>query len=385
MKRGLVSKFNASETYILQESPEYVRTSFAAAVTLGLTPGKFFRDAKLHCLNFLLTYSDGCIGRCAYCGLSRARNTSEPWKEHSFIRVDWPTVKMDEIIERMQLDICSHVERVCISMVTHRRAPDDTLSIVRRLRVKTNAVSALITPTIIDKKWLLEAKEAGIDRLGIAIDAATLQIFNKFRGPGVSGPHKWEKYWKTVEEAVSVFGGYHVGIHFIVGLGETEEQMIDTIQRAHSMGALTHLFSFFPEEGSLMHQHKQPPIGQYRRVQLARYLINKDLTSADKMKFDNVGRLVNFNIDKSVLDKAIDVGLPFMTTGCSTQNMENACNRPYSDSTPYQALVGELRNFPFPPDRPDVDIIKKQIWDYSNTSTKVWVEDLDCRDCLSAV
>lgn len=270
-------------------------------------------------------------------------------------------------------------------MVTHRRAPDDTLSIVRRLRVKTNAVSALITPTIIDKKWLLEAKEAGIDRLGIAIDAATPQIFNKFRGLGVSGPHKWEKYWKTVEEAVAVFGAYHVGIHFIVGLGETEEQMIDTIQRAHSMGALTHLFSFFPEEGSLMHQHKQPPIGQYRRVQLARYLINKDLTSADKMKFDNEGRLVNFNIDKSVLDKAIDVGLPFMTTGCSTQNMENACNRPYSDSTPYQALVGELRNFPFPPDRPDVDIIKKQIWDYSNTSTKVWVEDLDCRDCLSAV
>ena len=40
-----------------EESPEYVRISFAAAITLRFMPGKFFRDAKLYCLNLLLAYN----------------------------------------------------------------------------------------------------------------------------------------------------------------------------------------------------------------------------------------------------------------------------------------------------------------------------------------
>jgi biotin synthase-related radical SAM superfamily protein len=33
-----------------QESPEYVRISLAAAMTLGLVKGEFYRGAKLYCL-----------------------------------------------------------------------------------------------------------------------------------------------------------------------------------------------------------------------------------------------------------------------------------------------------------------------------------------------
>lgn len=381
----LVSQLDVAEEPLVQESPEYVRTSFAAAITLGLMQGRFLREAKLYCLNFLLTYSDGCVGRCAYCGLSRARETNESWSGQTFIRVDWPTFKMDEVVDRMDSEACSHVERVCISMITHRRAPRDTLNIVQRLHHKTDAISALIAPTIVDRNWLLEVKQAGADKVGIAIDAATPKLFHELRGPGVLGPHRWERYWKTVEEAVRIFGTHNVGVHVIVGLGETEEEMIETIQTAYSIGALTHLFSFFPEQGSLMHQHRQPPIGSYRRVQLARYLINKGMASADEMKFDRDGKLLGFGIDASTLDRAIISGLPFMTSGCSTKRMENACNRPFSDSTPYQAYVGELRNFPFPPDEKDLMMIKKQLRDYSNGPPRVWLEGLDCQDCLTAL
>jgi len=270
-------------------------------------------------------------------------------------------------------------------MVTHRNAPRDTLNIVGRLHDRIDAISALIAPTIVDKNWLLEANEAGTDKIGIAIDAATPELFHRLRGAGVGGPHRWERYWKTVEEAVQVFGKHNAGIHLIVGLGETEEEMIGAIQRAFDIGALSHLFSFFPEQGSLMHQHKQPPIGSYRRVQLARYLINKGMTSADRMKFDGDGKLVGVGIGENVLDNAIDSGLPFVTSGCSSRKMENACDRPFSDSTPFQAYVGELRNFPFTPDKNDVQIIRRQLRDYSDTPSRVWIEGLDCQDCLSAV
>lgn len=366
----MASELRLAQEPLAQESPEYVRTSFAAAITLGLMQGRFFRDAKLYCLNFLLTYGDGCVGRCAYCGLSRDRRTHGSWRDQSFIRVDWPTCRMDEIIERMGSESCSHVERVCISMVTHRRAARDTLNIISRLYAKTDAISALIAPTAVDKNWLVEARRSGADKVGIAIDTATPELFHQLRGLGVSGPHRWPRYWDTVEEAVQVFGRHNTGVHLIVGLGETEKEMIDTIQRAYDVGALTHLFSFFPEDGSLMHQRQQPPIGSYRRVQLARYLINKDKASAESMKFDGDGRLVSFGVEETVLDGAMESGLPFMTSGCSSKNIDNACNRPFSDSTPYQATIGELRNFPFIPDEKDVRTIRKQLWDYSDTSTR---------------
>ena len=54
-------------------SPDHLRMSLAAAMTLGYTPGVFYRDARLYCINLLLTYPEGCRGRCAYCGLAAGR------------------------------------------------------------------------------------------------------------------------------------------------------------------------------------------------------------------------------------------------------------------------------------------------------------------------
>jgi biotin synthase len=270
-------------------------------------------------------------------------------------------------------------------MVTRRRAREDTLEVVRRLSEKTSYISGLISPTVLDKEWLIELKKAGADKIGVAVDAATPALFDKFRGKGVKGPHKWEKYWRTVEESVEVFGIYEVGVHLIVGLGETEKEIIETIQKAYDMGALTHLFSFFPEEGSLMQDQPQPPVGKYRRVQLARYLINKGISTAGEIIFDDEGRVVDFGLDKDTCDRVIENGVAFMTSGCAGETLENACNRPFSNCTPYQAYVGELRNYPFTPTKEDIEIIRKQLWDYSHIPTRVWVDGLGCEDFLTGL
>jgi biotin synthase-related radical SAM superfamily protein len=359
------------------ESPEYVRTSLAAAMTLGLVPGQFLRGAKLYCLNFLLTYDDGCVGRCAYCGLSRGRRSSEAWSERSFIRVDWPTVSVVEVVERLDAKVCPHVERACVSMVTNRRARQDLLTVASRLRGSVETMSALITPTIVDYEWLVALRESGVDRVGVAVDAAYEELFDRLRGSSVGGPHKWDRYWKVVEDSVRVFGRYKAGVHLIVGLGETEEEMVRAVQRAHDMGALTHLFSFYPEEGSQMEGCQQPPIGQYRRVQLARYLINKGLSRVEDMKFGDGGRLRSFGVTDDEAQRVVESGLPFLTSGCASRSRENACNRPFSDYTPQQALLGEVRNYPFPPDESDIRIIKEQLKDYSLTPSKSWVADAD--------
>ena len=56
-----------------------------------------------------------------------------------------------------------------------------------------------------------------------------------------------DHYWEVVKRSVQIFGRFYVGIHLIVGLGETEKEMIFAIQKGQDAGVLTHLFSFFPK------------------------------------------------------------------------------------------------------------------------------------------
>ncbi|MHA2034267.1 MAG: radical SAM protein [Candidatus Thorarchaeota archaeon] len=358
-----------------KESPEYVRTSLAAAMTIGKVPGRFYRDAKLYCINILLTYDEGCHARCAYCGLSGSRHTESEWTDNSFIRVDWPIFPVEDIRQALSDGTCPHVERVCVSMITHRRARDDCIEVVRALSDVMPRISILITPTIINRNWLKRAKEAGADKIGVAIDAATPELFDKLRGRGVRGPHKWDIYWRTVEDAVEIFGSENVGIHLIVGIGETEKEMVMAIQRGQDLGARTHLFSFFPEEGSLMEDNLQPPLGAYRRIQVARYIINKGFGTARSMKFNDNEQIVDFGIPKDVLERIISEGEAFMTSGCSGRTMDNACNRPFGNCTPYQASIGHWRNFPMKPDPEDIETVRTQLWDYSMTYEPPHPED----------
>nr|HID13496.1 radical SAM protein [Anaerolineae bacterium] len=307
----------------------------------------------------LVTYNDdGCIGRCAYCGLNRQRKV-EPEKR-TFIRVNWPTYPVDDIIARLKRD-GGQLRRVCVGMITHRRAFDDMNTIIRRFRDEADRpITALIAPTLIrDLSRLAEVEEAGADMVGVAIDAATPELFERFRGEGVRGPHRWEHYWATLEEAVHIFGRYKVGVHLIVGLGETEQEMIATIQRAHDLGAHTHLFSFFPEGGTPMDDHPQPSYGQYRRVQLARYIINEEHGRYEQMDFNDAGQVVDFGVATAEL---IQYGEPFVTSGCPGPDGRVACNRPFGNERPGRPI----RNYAFPPEPEDVELIRYQLHDYGD-------------------
>ena len=333
-------------------SPQYIQTSLAASLTLGLQQGSFHRNAKLKGLNLLLHYEEGCLGRCHFCGLSMTRQEGPRGK--TFIRVDWPIYPLEEIIGRAREK--GQIHRVCISMITHPKALDDTLFVIQRFKQETDLpISVLISPTLIHGEGFSGAKKKkGVDGVGMAIVAATPELFDRLRGKGVAGPHRWDHYWDVVRMAVEVFGRFYVGIHLIVGLGETEKEMVEAIQKGQDLGAYTHLFSFFPENGSPMENLSPPPIGQYRRIQLARWIINEALGSMDRMKFDEKGRFVDFGMDIKPL---IQIGAPFMTSGCPGRDGKVACNRPYGNERP----SAPIRNFPFIPEPDDIEAIRKQL------------------------
>ncbi|HTY22716.1 MAG TPA: radical SAM protein [Desulfomonilaceae bacterium] len=344
----------------MKESPDFVRLSLAAAMTLGFVNGWFYRNAQLHCINLLLTYADGCKANCAFCGLAGEKYT--PTSRRNFIRVPWKVFPTAEVMDAIR-QAPDHVSRVCISMITHPRSKSDVLKICREAaRITEKRISLLIAPTMLKREDLVSMKDSGADRVGVAIDGATSEIFEQLRGKPVHGPHRWDQYWRIYSDALEVFGEGMAGVHLICGLGETEQELVSTISRARSMGGCTHLFSFFPEKGSLMENNVPPPIGAYRRIQLARWLIDNDRTRIEDMEFDARGRILDYGIPDPELNEIISSGGPFETSGCPGPDGQVACNRPYGNEKPGTLI----RNFPFSPEPEDLERIAEELADYTD-------------------
>jgi len=340
-----------------QESPEFAKMSQATGISLGLLRGRMYRGAVNKCVNLLVHYPEGCSANCAYCGLAKKRPGT--YQDKSFINVDWPLYPMEEIIHAIN-NAPSYVQRTCISMITNGKCRDHTLEMVRRLKTETSLpISVLISPTILNEQDLIAIKENGADKIGVAVDLATQELFDRYRGKGVSGPHKWEKYWDIMGVALKVFGYPNVGAHIMVGMGETEKEMVSMVDRLWQMGVMSHLFSFFAEEESTLGNMPQPPWPTYLRIQLARYLIEEGMVQFNDIGFDPKGRVIDFGLDAEQIKGVIDSGVPFMTTGCLGPDGQVACNRPFGNCLP------DVRqwNYPYLPNREETDLINDDIFE----------------------
>lgn len=344
-------------------SPEYVQMSTAAALTLGIMSGKMYRCECTRCLNLLLTYPEGCRANCAYCGLARHREAERDYADRNFIRVDWPAVPLD-----MTIDIVAKAgestpfHRMCISMITHPRSDADTVTVLKKWTARidpgTLPVSILSNPTTMTREDVERLHELGADIFTVALDAATPEIFERTRGKGVQSPHSWQKYWQILMDAREIFGPQKFGAHIIVGMGETERDVLELVQKLVDLGGHSHMFCFFPEKGSLMDHLPATPRDQWRRVQLARYLIDYRGGRVENMKFDEAGRVADYGFPQSEIDQVVGEGVAFRTSGCPGKFADDvsACDRPYGDSPP-----SNIASYPFQPNKMDLRKIRKQL------------------------
>jgi biotin synthase len=344
-------------------SPEYVQMSNAAAITLGIMPGRMHRCGCTRCLNLLLTYPEGCRANCAYCGLARHREADRDYADRNFIRVDWPAVPMQQVVDIVARDgDRSPFHRMCISMITHPRSDADTVAVLEawtaRIDPAAIPVSILSNPTTMERADVERLRDLGADIFTVALDAATPALFDRTRGKGVQSPHKWQKYWEILLDARDVFGPRKFGAHIIVGMGETEHEVLSLVQQLVDLGGHSHLFSFFPEQGSLMDHLPATPRDQWRRVQLARYLIDYAGVRLEQMSFDAKGRVVGYGLPEAEVEVVVSQGTAFRTSGCPGKFRDDvsACDRPYGDSPP-----SNIASYPFQPNKKDLQKIRRQL------------------------
>jgi biotin synthase-related radical SAM superfamily protein len=159
-------------------------------------------------------------------------------------------------------------------------------------------------------------------------------------------------------DAREIFGAQKFGAHVIVGMGETERDVLLLVQKLVDLGGHSHLFCFFPEKGSLMDHLPATARDQWRRVQLARYLIDYKGVRVEQMKFDGEGRVTDYGLPEDHLNDVIGAGVAFRTSGCPGKFGDDvsACDRPYGDSPP-----SNIASYPFPPNGHDLRTIRRQL------------------------
>ncbi|MDW8040642.1 MAG: radical SAM protein [Nitrososphaerota archaeon] len=312
--------------------PEKVRVSIGSAMTIGLLSGKLDSQPTTA---YLMTYRKGkCTANCGFCPQARKSHS----RADMLSRVSWPAFPTEKVLESLaEAARNGGIKRICIQALNYPEVFATIQAIVEALaRCVKVPISVSCQP--LNPENIKRLAEAGAERVGIPLDAATEEIFDKVKGLSAGGPYEMRKQLALLEEAVKVFGKGRVATHLIVGLGETEKEMVLMIQKCVDMGVLPALFAFTPVAGTAMEDMKQPSIQQYRRIQLARYLIVHGMVRVESMAFDGKGCIISFGTDKQTLKRVVKSGEPFQTSGCPN------CNRPYYNEKP----SGPIYNYPRP-------------------------------------
>jgi biotin synthase-related radical SAM superfamily protein len=310
--------------------PKITRVSAGSAVILGLANGKL--DAK-PTTAYLMTYKTGkCTANCGFCPQARSSIS----RAELLSRVSWPAFSTKSVLKGIEKAVNDgKTRRVCIQALNYPNVIPHLVALVKATKQHAD-VPVSISCQPLNEENVRRLAGAGVDRIGIPIDAATEELFDEVKGSAAGGPYRWEDQFRQLREALEVFGKGKVTTHLIVGLGETEKEAIRIIQECVDMNVLPALFAFTPIRGTALENNPQPRVESYRRVQLARYLIINGKTRYESMHFDADGRTAVFSVAKEALKRIVESGEPFLTSGCPD------CNRPFYNEKP----SGPMYNFP---------------------------------------
>ncbi|MEM2137346.1 MAG: radical SAM protein [Candidatus Methanomethylicia archaeon] len=297
---------------------DFIRVSIGTASKLNLLRIKVLAEPTTA---YLMSFSDGkCTANCAFCTQARDSKSSVEYLS----RIVWPKFNFNDVLKAFKNS--NRFKRICIQTLVYPRYIEETIEIVSKLKsITTIPISVSIHPR---SRGDIEAlKNAGVERIGIGVDASSKQVF-----ASTKRPFSWDKTMNIVFEARDVFGPNKVSVHLIYGLGDSDREFLELIHKLYSLNINVGLFTFTPVEGTLMESHNKPNYSSYRGIQLAHYLIKIGLATINDFNFNHDGKLIGISINKDKLVEIVESGEPFKTSGCPN------CNRPFYNESPGEIL-----------------------------------------------
>lgn len=184
---------------------------------------------------FLLLYKN-CSNRCLFCPLTYVSDKSH---------YSWEQIQ-NKIYQNIKYGIKS------ISFTTScplDKTQDDLVDEIADIAIKTRRLfgenimigASLKTPS---KKQLLYLKEAGINEIRLNVETYNWELAQRLM------PNKnLNKILHSIEQAVNIFGKEKVSSNILIGLGESDDDILDGVNRLAEMGALSTLYPYDPIEG----------------------------------------------------------------------------------------------------------------------------------------
>jgi len=277
---------------------------------------------------YLMTYRRAkCTANCAFCPQARESNSSADLLS----RISWPETDLESALDA--LPEAEGFERVCIQCLNYPRVVDDVVYLVQRIRSRTDLpISIAIGP--ISEQQMERLHAAGVTNIGIALDAATPEIFDRVKGKERRSNYTWEKHLSALQTALRVFGKGYVTTHLIIGLGESESEALLFLKQMKKMGVTVGLFAMTGIRGTALQDTPPPPLPVYRRVQVARYILTNDILAPERLYVNQRGKIA-VDIAPEKLREILATGEAFQTSGCK------GCNRPLYNERP----SGPLYNY----------------------------------------
>ena len=107
-----------------------------------------------------------------------------------------------------------------------------------------------------DDRWFARMKAAGIDTLGMHLEAVTPSVREKIMPGKASVPIS--RYMSAFEAAVGVFGRGQVSTYILAGLGDTREAILDICDQLLALGVYPFVVPFVPISGTPLEDHPAP-------------------------------------------------------------------------------------------------------------------------------
>jgi biotin synthase len=170
---------------------------------------------------------------------------------------------------------------------------------------------------------------AGVQRIGVAIDCCSEQLYPQLRGGSLAD---------SVALVKALAGQYpgRISTHLIIGLGEDEMEAAELILELHQAGVLVSLFAFTPVRGTRMEHGAPPALVSYRKLQLLLGLLDRQEEGHFCVTYDSGKNIYSLGLDEGQVRSFLHRHFVFVTHGCP------GCNRPFYNETP----GGTMFNYP---------------------------------------
>ena len=288
-----------------------LRVSLGSAVLLNLTNKKV---DYLPTTIYVMTPGK-CVRNCKYC--TEAKDSSS--LPNMLSRVIWPPFPISNVMDRVK---DGNFKRLCIQTVNNKISNKIVENILKEISnyIPVSVCINTYSEKLIDKLFLL-----GAERIGLPIDVVNPKLHKFLRGGN---------FFKKLQFILKM-GEKHKGkitTHIIVGLGESDREILSLYEIFTKNSIKVALFAFTPVRGTELQDLNPPDILRYRKIQVATKLIEKGTSLSDfEFEEDRLLKLPKISIDEL---KKLN---PFVTRGCPD------CNRPYYNEKP----KGTMYNYPY--------------------------------------